>query len=295
MRAEHVGCPCDTEVVRLDAKTTSEDPDDDRCRVCLRRSDLSFEHLPPRGAGNDDAAWMWGLDNWLGRDPVSGRPAGRARIQQRGSGARSLCRKCNERAGERYVPELLEWTDRARAGLANASPPLDALDRELVPAYVTTTFEQVRPARFLKQVVTMLLALGSGGFAARHLDLCSFAQDPEWVGLPKRYQFYLALYAGPMARYNGGAARLREDGKGGFINDFVLELAFPPFAYVLSIDEQLPAAETVNVSGFADLGINQRADIEMTLQVGFGHTILPLDYRPRAKLDADRAENEAAA
>jgi hypothetical protein len=281
--------------VRLNAKTAFDGPDDECCRVCGGRGSLTFEHVPPMGAGNARNARLYGLENWLGRDEETGEPAGRATILQRGTGAHTLCRRCNELAGARYVPELIDWTERAGGGLVHGQPSLAELDAELRPAYVTTTFERVRPARFLKQVATMLLAIATPGFPPRHLDLCAFAQDPEWIGLPNELQFYLALYAGPLARFNGGTGRLREDGSGGWAQDYVIELAHPPFAYVLSVDETLPAAETGCISSFADLSIDEVVDVELTMQVGFGHTAFPLDYRTKAKLDADRAENEAAA
>ena len=183
----------------------------------------------------------------------------------------------------------------AKAGLADSQPPLAELDRRLEPAYATAKFERVRPARFLKQVATMLLALTPGTFLQHNVDLGAFAQDPEWVGLSDRYQFYLALYCGPSARYNGGASRLRLNSEGTFGDaDFVLELAYPPFSYVLSLDEPVPALETGNITGFADLGIDQTADVEVQLRIGFGHTIFPLDYRSQAMLETDRAENAAA-
>ena len=269
----------------------ADDPDDARCRICGRLVPLSFEHVPPRAAGNADAAWMYGLESWLNRE--GGKPAGRAEIQQGGAGAYSLCRVCNEHAGARYVPDFLQWTAFGMHVLRNLVPSLPELDQTAQPAHVTVTFEQLRPARFLKQVVTMLLAITPGGFPPVHPDLVAFAQDPERIGLPSPYQLYLSLFGGPMARYNGGTARIREDGQGGFVNDFVIELAHPPFAYVLSFDEKLPAVPTGCISNFADLTIHQRADVELPLLVGFGHTALPLDYRSKAELELEREQNRA--
>jgi hypothetical protein len=278
-------------LMRIQRTAQSQDPDDARCRVCGRNESLSFEHVPPQAAGNAGRAWMYGTHNWLGRDQESGTPTGRARIQQRGSGAYSLCRSCNERAGSQYVPDFLEWIDQGNRVLAGLVPPVVQLDQELEQAHVTVKFERVRPARFLKQVVTMLLAISPGGFSAQHLALVEYAQDPEWTGLPSEYQFYLSLYPGPIARFVGGAARLYEHPAAGWARDYVVELAYPPFAYVLSHNETIPAVETGCISNLADLTIRQRADYELPLLVGFGHTAFPLDYRTKAKLDADRAEN----
>jgi len=140
----------------------------------------------------------------------------------------------------------------------------------------------------------MLLALSPGAFPPWHPDLQAFAQDPEWVGLPDRYRFYVALYVGPLARFNGGAVLLHRDPRGEFVSDYVLEFAHPPFAYVLCIDEKARAVKTGCISEFASLDYHQRVDVEIPMQIGFGHTILPLDYRSQAKINADRTDADAA-
>lgn len=128
----------------------SDDPDDDRCRVCGRLVPLSFEHVPPAAAGNEPNAWLYGIDAWLSRRKLDGPPVGRATILQRGAGVQTLCPPCNQRAGAMYVPELLAWTRRAEAGLANTIPPLREIDADPRTRHVTAKFEQVRPARFFE-------------------------------------------------------------------------------------------------------------------------------------------------
>jgi hypothetical protein len=43
------------------------------------------------------------------------------------------------------------------------------------------------------------------------------------------------------------------------------------------------------------VGVDQTANVEMQLRVGFSHTPLPLDLRSKAALNKDIAANEAAA
>lgn len=275
--------------MRLSPRDALSGPDDDCCRVCGRRGDLSFEHIPPASAGNEPNAWMYGFEDWLDSDE-DGRWSARGRLLQKGSGVQSLCRRCNTTAGARYVPELADWTARAGRGLANGVPTIAEADATVMPYFVTTTFERVRPARFLKQVATMMLALTPPGFAPRNPDLCAFAQDPEWVGLPEEYQFYLALFCGPHARFNGGMGIVVREEADGFGSHVVLELAYPPFAYILSLDGPLQVELGISsITSFADLGIDQRADVELTMRIGFGHTPFPLDYRSRAMLERHRA------
>lgn len=97
----------------------------------------------------------------------------------------------------------------------------------------------------------------------------------------------VALYAGPIARYNDGAGRLYEDGHGGWASDYVLELAYPPFSYILGLEEDRPAVQMACITNFAELGPDQRADVELLLLVGFGHTQFPLDFRTHAMLARD--------
>jgi hypothetical protein len=67
-------------------------------------------------------------------------------------------------------------------------------------------------------------------------------------------------------RFVGGATRLsglEDDGKpadGEPEEHFVFEIAYPPYAYVMSVDERTPAVKTVNITNFADLRIEQRAE-----------------------------------
>src|SRR4051794_4140109 len=140
--------------MRIDRNQALRDDEGGRCRLCGRAIELSFEHVPPRAAGNAGSAWTYGLESWLGRDRDTGRPAGRATIQQRGSGVYTLCRGCNERAGSRYIPEFLSWVAHGQGQLDRIGPHLADIDAMTRALWLTTELERVRPARFLKQVTT---------------------------------------------------------------------------------------------------------------------------------------------
>jgi hypothetical protein len=272
--------------MRTDARTPPEDDADAACRVCGTPEGLTFEHFPPRSAGNRGKIEMLGIDAWLRREDDG--TTERGRISQKGSGAYTLCGDCNNRAGRIYVPELVKWTGVGNAALAQLDPR--RYDVRVDPAYADLEIHDVRPGRFMKQMATMLLAVSMGGVAQENSDLREYVRDPKAVGLSPRYQFYLALNAGPNARFNGGSVVA-----GGTEIVFAVELCFPPFSYVLSIDEERPALESGNITNFVDLGIDQTANVEMTLPMGFCHTPLPLDLRSKVALEQDRARNEADA
>jgi hypothetical protein len=273
--------------MRLHPHTPPENDADAACRVCGEVTEMTFEHFPPRSAGNRQRVEILDITDWLRREDDGTMEKGQ--ILQKGSGAYSLCEDCNNRSGRLFVPELARWTRIGNAALGKLD--LAAIDAQANPAYVVLEVKDVRPGRFLKQIVTMFLALTSGGVAQKHVELREYAKNPKLVGLPPQYQFYLALNAGPGARYNGGSVTMTLGA--GMV--FALELSFPPFAYILSIDEGTPAIETGNITSFVDVGIDQTANVKMQLRVGFTHTALPLDLRSKAALDMDIAANEAAA
>jgi hypothetical protein len=266
------------------------DPADRACRICGEVTRLSFEHVPPKGTGNTGRVEMLGIEAWLAREDQGAEVRGT--ISQRGSGAYSLCRDCNSRAGELYVPEFKKLHGTGIQALSQFD--LTALDARDDAGYVEMKWQGVRPGRLAKQIATMLLAISPGSFAQANAALTEYARDPSKVGLPPRYKLYLALYAGPNARYNGGSVAMKMNDGGDFDSIPVWELAYPPFAYVLTVDEEVPALETGNVTSFADAGIDETGELEMTLKVGFGHTIFPLDFRTKAKMEAHRGNGKEA-
>jgi len=262
------------------------------CRICRRNSaELTFEHVPPRAAFNNEQTRVYGLDDWLQRS-AGGEMTG-GRLERRGAGDHTLCAECNNNTGSWYGTELRRAAKSAVRILRQL--PLNELDAKLEPTWASVAFRQgatrPHPLRLIKQVLAMLLATSPPELSATHPELADFVLDREATGLPERFQFYLALYAGPLARSTGVAHRLDiASGRA----DTLVEVAFPPYAYVMTIDSpDQEAIETANITSAVDVGYNQTADLELDMLVGFGHTPYPGDYRTRAMVERERALNEA--
>src|SRR5437660_1379139 len=139
----------------------------------------------------------------------------------------------------------------------------------------------------MKAIVTMLLAITPAGFlGSGHLDLGEYAREPRRTALPPRYQIYLSLFRGPYARFVGYSAQL--DAESGRTAELV-ELAYPPFACVLSLAGDAPI-ETTNVTGFTELRTNEVCIVDLDLLNGFAHTPFPADFRTLAAVERDRAD-----
>jgi hypothetical protein len=259
------------------------------CRICGQTGALSFEHVPPRAAFNRAGVELFSIEDWLARE--NGKPTRRGRIQQRGMGGFVLCTRCNNLTGRLYVPELEKWS---RAGAQILSQlPLD-VDEDSDPAEKGVSFglRRVRPLRFAKQIVAMMLAINHEGFRNANPALTEFVLDRYTWDLSSKYQLYLALYRGPKSRQAGISGSL--DPESGRIHMFA-EVAHQPFSYLLSVDEPTPLLPLGNVTHFTDYGYDDEVDIDLNLLVGFGHTIFPGDFRTQAALDRDVAANIAEA
>ncbi len=66
------------------------------CHICGVEGRLSFEHVPPKSAFNDQRVLTIGYDTAINLGPYH-RPSGR--ILQRGAGAYTLCAPCNNQTG----------------------------------------------------------------------------------------------------------------------------------------------------------------------------------------------------
>ena len=73
----------------------------------------------------------------------------------------------------------------------------------------------------------------------------------------------------------------------GVTSTFV-EIAWPPFAYVLTIDTEPEFVQTCEITNFAHVDYDERMEFGAELLIGFAHTIYPCDYRTMAMLERDR-------
>jgi hypothetical protein len=151
------------------------------CRICRsEEAELSYEHVPPRAAFNEEPTTVYGLNDWLKRSE-SGEMEG-GQVEQRGAGVRTLCERRNNNTGSWYGNELALAVRAGARILVGA--PLDEFDKLLEPRYARVGIKQTprhpHPLRFLKQIVTMLLATSPSELALSHPELGDFvAVAPE--------------------------------------------------------------------------------------------------------------------
>ena len=234
------------------------------CRICGTYSRLTYEHVPPRCAFNDEPIKSYKLGEWW---KLQAGESARHTNEQRGAGDHLLCDRCNNHVcGTWYVPELCKWV-RAVAPVWEAVP--DGADETFV---ANIGLRRVRPALFAKQVVAMLLASTPPGFANEHPELQRVVLKRDARGLPERYQLYLILFKRDVARETGVYSAFNAFGARAFQ---AVELSYPPFSYLLTIGEGSVAERLGAIGRFLDDGPDDERELKLQLAVNW--TLLPED------------------
>lgn len=257
------------------------------CAICGEQKPLTFEHIPPRSAYNDRTVKVFRGDKALARlvDDLEGE---RGQLQQKGAGNQVTCAECNNKSGRWYAREYAAWVERG-LGILDRVGYRERQDERTGQRIVDVAFEGVRPLLFLKQVVYMILAVNGAGFSAVHPDLRRLVLNRDATGVSDACHFYLGLTWGPGVRHVGITAGVSMKRGASLLS----EVAFPPFACVMCLEQPWHGLPVCDITGFARYGPEEITEVELPLLLGFTHLVLPSDYRSRASIDQTVAENEA--
>jgi hypothetical protein len=250
-----------------------------KCRICGKDSDLSFEHVPPQKAFNNQRLIAYSVEGWVTKKEVKGRPF------QRGAGAYTLCKQCNNDTGAWYANEFVKWS------LVGADV-LQLLEQQKEQfgnlSEIMVVFQDVYPVRFLKQIITCFFSVmganTDAAFAAMNPDLVRFVLDRDGTYLPESYHFYLKLYQKSILRRYpmGGKITITytktENGISllGATSAVFSEITHFPFALIMTQDKVLP--EATDITHFKNYKYDDLTDISLRLSIGQGRNPYPGSY-----------------
>jgi hypothetical protein len=144
------------------------------CRLCAKDGPLTFEHIPPRSAGNSDPLKGYSLGAAY-RQAAGNRE--RYVSEQKGAGRHSLCAACNTLcSARRYVAEMAKWVTIFNDAIDASLPGLRGRGSD-DPAMFTLGLENVYPGRLARQMVVQLLAINEPLFGDDHQQLRDFVID----------------------------------------------------------------------------------------------------------------------
>ncbi|OSY88406.1 hypothetical protein WH52_06505 [Tenacibaculum holothuriorum] len=206
------------------------------CRICKEEKELSFEHIPPRSSFNKgrwqsipSSKYYQNLENFLKEDFKY-----KGKIKQGGIGEYSLCIECNNQLGANYVNEYKKFSHIAMSIISE--------EKHSKVKCFQFDISDINHLYFLKQIIAIFVSANSPEFTESYPELLDFIKDKESNLLPNRYRIYMYLN-------NEGQIK---NGKFSFTNKHgvICEFTYPPFGFVLSIDNPNRIMEVSEITNF---------------------------------------------
>lgn len=252
-----------------------------RCRLCGKELPLTFEHVPPHGAGNSGKVRQVSGDNLFQtlRNDSSNMPWDiskcRSKESQKGKGGYFLCQSCNNNTGEWYAKEYVRFVRGIIACIQN-----------LEAGYTGVQFESVAPVyplRVFKEIMVMMLDVNPLGLGDD--KLIQFLLNKEARGFDKKkYQVYAYLYDGQIERLNG--FMVHHNILTG-VSYNTSEVASWPIGFTLYMDlpdGYQPAG--YNITNMVDFGYDDQAKMSFYLPRLEGNTPFSGDFRTKSEIIA---------
>ncbi len=233
--------------------------------ICKQEGKLTFEHVPPRAAFNKQTAYKNVPQDEIfeSEELIDFNPKGQT--LQGGIGYHSLCSRCNGFLGKQYVNPFLEFV---RAG--SQANQIVGNENNLM------SFAKVNPKRFIKQVISMFISMNEPSFTESYPELLEIVKNPESSDLPSRYQIYLYLNDEGDYRYMP-ISFTNTDG-------VVCELSFPPFGYVLNIDNDKTLGKLTEITSMKDCPDAELPEIGLKIMKLPTYLWIPLDYKTKEEV-----------
>lgn len=245
------------------------------CCICGVTGPLTYEHIPPEAAFNDEAILEADVDQLIAAQTIQERDAVRKRKNQRGAGAHTLCASCNSNTGAWYVPAYIRWAQQGWKNLYHQEHRIHHRPFEIEPLLVA------------KQIMAMFASACGSDLFGSNPGLCRFVLNRDQSGLPPEFQIF-AYYIHPFSsasRQSGITANLDlEDGASPSVYS---EIAFPPFGYVLCLNRTRPPNERlVDITFMAHDSSKGERTLNLQLPPLPVNSFLPGDYRSQLQIDA---------
>lgn len=240
---------------------------------------LSFEHVPPRAAFNDQRVFETNIQKMLAGE-WDGKPQPpQGKWVQAGAGKHTLCEKCNNDTGSWY----------GSAYVAMARQALELVTRSGGTASLAYPY-RIFPLRVLKQVMAMFCSACGPSLQERFPDIPRFVLHRERRYMPHDLRVF-AYLIDPSKSVGNRQAPM----SGVLINGkqhVFAEIAFAPLGFVLTGDVDPINFSLLDITPFGHSAFHHRETAFLKLPVVQISTWLPGDFRSKEQVARDVASNE---
>lgn len=194
-----------------------------KCHLCGKYSKLSYEHVPPSAAYNDMRILELDTIKIIkSKRSLAEIEACSGKINQRGSGAYTLCQQCNSQTGSWYGQEYVK--------VAKHFMPIVIQSSFFDEAYTTL---QMHPLRFLKQIFVMFCSVNPPEFSASRTYLIRYLLNKQSQAIPDELDVWMGIFDIEASRACRSTALTQAVHVSGHSQRFS-EITHPPFVFVMT-------------------------------------------------------------
>ena len=209
------------------------------CHLCGKFKDLTFEHIPPKSANNDQPILIKKFEHLFDKKSFV---YGKSIRSNKGSGLYCFCKSCNNNTGTWYSRDFSDFVCQANKYFNNAK----------IVNRVNFIEFNFKPLNVLKQVITMFLAIDHSNFLRNDKELVNFILEKDNNSLPDKYQIYLYNTISKNKRLYG----IQWNNLNGVMNTHS-EITFNPFGYFLTVDSSPPIKTMTNITEYKKFQFNE--------------------------------------
>lgn len=214
------------------------------CALCGLETKLTFEHIPPKCAFNNDSIYIQTHEQMVKTEsPLYGKKS----LSHRGFGKFCLCASCNNATGNWYAKDFCDFIIQGQK-ILNESDPNGLITGEY----------NIKPLNVLKQILLMFVCADSAGILRKHKGVVKYLMNKKSIDFPEKISVYIYSNACSYKRMMGYSFGI--DTRNGEKFQWS-EINYEPFGYVLTYDSNPPNPFMVNISGFNETAYDVKYNI----------------------------------
>lgn len=242
------------------------------CRACSKKTELTFEHIPPKSAFNNNRFYyttnvhpLFEKKDAKTFEELTSFDKSKAKKNQGGIGVYSLCGMCNNFFGTWYVRAYKDWINQSFTFFNKENE----VDRDNFNV-------KIQPLNVFKQILSMFFSINKT-LAKQFPELKLFLLKKENNVLPDGIRLFIYYNFEGVVRYEPDC----------FVGNFsqnneiihASEITFPPIGYVLVLNGQNVDNRLTEITYFAKFELNEIVSIPQKLNFLPTHLKVILDYR----------------
>lgn len=259
------------------------------CHICGEEKELTFEHLPPRGANNNSMAKAIVGDvlvkHIAGNDKPWDFSNCRYKSMQRGMGLYSICKECNNNTGANYAEEYIKFANTIGYAIRH-----EEIDKSATG--FTIYLKDFYVLRVIKQIYAMFASTLPETYMREHPDLQKFILDKEYNNVDwSKYRLSVCAMKEGINGWTGIMSLAMHD-KGKFGIKCVAELVLYPLCFMLEFEPNGECDNTDITHLADDTDYNTMCDINLPLYYRSKNSFYPFDYRTKEEIESDMKHNK---